>query len=238
MIPERCAPPLYAVMRIVFGLMFLTYGLQKFGIGGDAAPFFSYPFGIAGIIEVIVGVLVVLGLFTAPAAFIASGEMAVAFFSFHVLQFGWHPVQQHGDACGAVLLRVAVHRVPGLGHLERRRAAIAGLILCAVAGPVLAQWFVSYPRWGWETVPIKSLNCCVDRATPDDPARSRVIPRSSWRSPRLVGLSGGRAASRRGASAGPSSCPCSAASSHHAAACAAIAGWPGPGQPIRARHTS
>ena len=78
MIPERCAPQLYAVMRIVFGLMFLTYGLQKFGIGGDAVPFFSYPFGIAGIIEVIVGVLVVLGLFTAPAAFIASGEMAVA----------------------------------------------------------------------------------------------------------------------------------------------------------------
>ena len=92
MIPERYAPQLYAVMRIVFGLMFLTYGLQKFGIGGDAAPFFSYPFGIAGIIEVIVGVLVVLGIFTAPAAFIASGEMAVAFFTFHVPQFGWHPV--------------------------------------------------------------------------------------------------------------------------------------------------
>jgi putative oxidoreductase len=96
MIPERLAPQLYAVMRIVFGLMFLTYGLQKFGIGGDAAPFLSYPFGVAGLIETIVGVLLILGLFSGYAAFIAAGEMAVAFFTFHVPMGGLHPVNNQG----------------------------------------------------------------------------------------------------------------------------------------------
>ena len=96
MIPERYGPQLYALMRIVFGLVFLAYGLQKFGIGGDAAPFVSYPFGVAGVIEVIAGALIVLGVFTKPAAFIASGEMAVAFFTFHVPMGGLHPVINQG----------------------------------------------------------------------------------------------------------------------------------------------
>ncbi len=87
MIPERYGPHAYALMRIVFGLMFLTYGLQKWGLfGGQAAPFFSWPFGVAGIIEVICGVLITIGLFTKPAAFLASGEMAVAYLAAH--QFG------------------------------------------------------------------------------------------------------------------------------------------------------
>lgn len=97
MIPDRLAPQLYALMRIVFGFVFLLYGLQKFGVGGDAVPFFSWPFGVAGVIEVIVSVLVILGLFTKYAAFLASGEMAVAFFMFHVGQVGGlHPINNMG----------------------------------------------------------------------------------------------------------------------------------------------
>lgn len=87
MIPERYGPQAYALMRIVFGLMFLTFGLQKWALfSGQAAPFFSFPFGIAGLIEVICGVLIAIGLLTKPAAFVASGEMAVAYFWVH--QFG------------------------------------------------------------------------------------------------------------------------------------------------------
>jgi putative oxidoreductase len=90
MIPERYAPHAYALMRIVFGLMFLTYGLQKWNmLGGFAAPIFS-TFGIAGLIEIIAGVLIALGLFTRPAAFVASGEMAVAYLGAH--QLGLIPV--------------------------------------------------------------------------------------------------------------------------------------------------
>ena len=97
MVPERLAPQLYALMRIVFGVVFLLYGLQKFGVAGDAVPFLSWPFGVAGVIEVVVGVLAILGLFTGYAAFLASGEMAVAFFMFHVGQVGGlHPVNNMG----------------------------------------------------------------------------------------------------------------------------------------------
>jgi len=102
MIPERLAPQLYALMRIVFGLVFLMYGLQKFGMlggvdgAGASAPFLSWPFGVAGVIEVIVGLLVILGLFTRYAAFLASGEMAVAYFMVHFPTAAM-PVQNMGQ---------------------------------------------------------------------------------------------------------------------------------------------
>ena len=102
MIPERYASQTYALMRIVFGLVFLMYGVQKFGMlggvdgAGASAPFLSWPFGIAGIIEVTVGVLVTIGLFTKPAAFIGAGEMAVAYFMVH-FQTAPLPVQNMGQ---------------------------------------------------------------------------------------------------------------------------------------------
>lgn len=102
MIPERLSSQMYALMRIVFGLVFLMYGSQKFGMlggvdgAGGAAPFLSWPFGIAGVIEVVVGVLVTIGLFTKPAAFLAAGEMAVAYFMAHFPN-GLLPVQNNGQ---------------------------------------------------------------------------------------------------------------------------------------------
>jgi putative oxidoreductase len=102
MIPERYAPQTYALMRIVFGLMLLMYGLQKFGmLGGRTVPLGSWPFGIAGPLEVVIGPLIILGLFTKFAAFIGSGEMAVAYFYAHLPQ-GPTPVQNMGQP--AVLL--------------------------------------------------------------------------------------------------------------------------------------
>ena len=103
MIPDRYAPQTYAVMRIVFGLVFLMYGAQKFGMlggvngQGASAPLLSWPFGIAGAIEVVVGLLLILGLLTKVAAFIGSGEMAVAYFMTH-MPAGMTPVQNGGQA--------------------------------------------------------------------------------------------------------------------------------------------
>ncbi len=95
MISERMAPEAYALMRIVFGLMFMTYGLQKFGLlGGQAVPLASI-YGAAAIIEVVGGVLIAVGLLTRPAAFVAAGEMAVAYFTAHQPQ-GALPVQNMG----------------------------------------------------------------------------------------------------------------------------------------------
>jgi putative oxidoreductase len=86
MIPERYAPITYALFRIAFGFLFFCYGLQKmFGwFGGQVAPLASLQ-GAAGVIETVCGLLVMVGLFTRPASFLASGEMAVAFWYIHVM---------------------------------------------------------------------------------------------------------------------------------------------------------
>lgn len=101
MIPERYAPQVYAVFRIVVGFLFMFHGAQKLlglfgGMGGATAPLMSLPW-FAGVIELVGGILVMIGLFTKIAAFIASGEMAVAYFMVHQPQGGW-PIQNGGEA--------------------------------------------------------------------------------------------------------------------------------------------
>jgi putative oxidoreductase len=94
------APQIYAIMRIVVGLLFFCHGLQKVfglfgGLNGAPAPLFSM-MGLAGIIELICGLLVALGLFTGYAAFIASGEMAAAYFIAH-FPMGFWPIENQGE---------------------------------------------------------------------------------------------------------------------------------------------
>jgi len=96
MIPERFAPYVYPLFRLVFGLLFLCHGLQKFGFfGGKMVPLLSL-FGAAAIIELVCGALIALGLFTKPAAFLASGEMAYAYFTAHFPHGLW-PIQNQGE---------------------------------------------------------------------------------------------------------------------------------------------
>lgn len=77
---------IYAATRILAGLMFMAHGLQKiFGLFGgvpEGAPAFIV-YG-AGSIELVTGALIAIGFFTGPAAFLASGTMAAAFFMGHV----------------------------------------------------------------------------------------------------------------------------------------------------------
>ena len=79
----------WAILRIVTGLAFMTHGLPKlfgwmggFGGAGEAAELMSR-FGVAGVLETFGGLLIVLGLFTRPVAFLLAGEMAVAYFWIH-----------------------------------------------------------------------------------------------------------------------------------------------------------
>ena len=103
MIPERYAPKVYAILRVVFGLMFLSHGLQKiFGMfggaqlfGGQLPPLTSMP-GIAGVLELILGTLIMAGLFASIAGFLASGEMAVAYFTAHQPTGVW-PLENQGE---------------------------------------------------------------------------------------------------------------------------------------------
>jgi putative oxidoreductase len=82
------APYLYALLRIVAGLMFAMHGSQKlFGIPGGKDPVALFSLmGLAGVVELVGGLLIALGLFASIAAFIASGQMAVAYFMAHAPQ--------------------------------------------------------------------------------------------------------------------------------------------------------
>lgn len=113
MIAERYAPYLYALMRAVFGFLFIFHGLQKiFGMfGGRTAELVSLR-GAAGIIELVAGALIMIGWFTRPAAFIASGEMAAAYFLSHQPAGAW-PIQNRGEL--AVLYCFAFLYIAGRG---------------------------------------------------------------------------------------------------------------------------
>ena len=86
------------LLRIVSGLLFWQHGAQKlFGVLGREAPveFFTL-FGIAGVLELVGGTLLVLGLFTRPVAFILAGEMAWAYFQSHAPNGIW-PIMNGGE---------------------------------------------------------------------------------------------------------------------------------------------
>jgi putative oxidoreductase len=92
-----------AVLRVMAGLMFMQHGAQKlFGLlggwrgePGATAPLLSQA-GLAGVLEVFGGLLIVLGLFTRPVAFILSGMMAVAYFQSHAPDGFW-PILNRGE---------------------------------------------------------------------------------------------------------------------------------------------
>lgn len=93
------APQALAVLRIMTALLFLAHGTQKL-IGFPAADFAPPAFSIfwfAGIIEIVTGILIAIGFFTRPAAFLASGTMAVAYFMVHNPS-NFFPANNGGDA--------------------------------------------------------------------------------------------------------------------------------------------
>lgn len=81
---NRFAGPFYCIMRVVVGLMFACHGLDKiFGTFNPKAEALPTLMVVGGWLEIVCGFLVAFGLLTRIAAFLASGEMAVAFFMMH-----------------------------------------------------------------------------------------------------------------------------------------------------------
>lgn len=93
----KYSPYLYAVLRIVAGLLFAMHGTQKLFSWPIPPPMAITPlFQAAGIIELVGGLLIALGFLASFAAFIASGEMAVAYFMQHAPRGTW-PIQNGGE---------------------------------------------------------------------------------------------------------------------------------------------
>jgi putative oxidoreductase len=97
---DRYSPQLLSILRIVAGLCFLEHGASKL-LGFPHNPMFDHlpPLLVAaGCIELIGGALVLLGFFSRFAAFVAAGEMAVAYWMMHVPKGGFFPTANGGDA--------------------------------------------------------------------------------------------------------------------------------------------
>ncbi|ABM14385.1 MULTISPECIES: DoxX family protein [Mycolicibacterium] len=115
--------PVLSIFRIVFGLLFTLHGAQKVlawptgmqaGPGdftGPAVPVGTWPYWWAGLLEIVLGLLITVGLFTRIAAFIAAGQMAVAYFWQH-LPKAFFPIENGGEPailfCFGFLLLVAM----------------------------------------------------------------------------------------------------------------------------------
>jgi putative oxidoreductase len=97
---RSASPELLSVLRIVTAFLFSLHGTAKLfafpaPIPGGTVPLASLA-GAAGVLEVFGGLLLLLGLFTRPVAFLLSGEMAVAYFKAHAPQGFW-PTLNHGE---------------------------------------------------------------------------------------------------------------------------------------------
>jgi putative oxidoreductase len=95
-------PAMLSLLRFITGLLFLEHGTQKFlsfpgGMAAGMGWTFANPGAYAGIVELLCGALIAIGLATRPAAFIASGTMAVAYWTAHAPK-GPFPVNNMGDA--------------------------------------------------------------------------------------------------------------------------------------------
>ncbi|MBB4569322.1 DoxX family protein [Rhizobium leucaenae] len=97
----KWAPHVLAILRIVTALLFLEHATMKFFQFPAAIPGVPYPLPaimiVAGAIEIVTGLLITAGLFTRIAAFVASGEMAAAYWMAHAPQGFW-PALNMGEA--------------------------------------------------------------------------------------------------------------------------------------------
>lgn len=132
--PSRLRELSYAALRFGAGFMFLLHGVQKiFGaLTTKAPPAIGTQLWVGGVIELACGLLIAVGLFTRPAAFLASGTMAVAYAQFHwkleLAGYRFLPIVNQGElaALYALVFFVFFTHGPGRASLDllrgRRRA--------------------------------------------------------------------------------------------------------------------
>lgn len=121
---DRYTSLLLSVLRIMTGLLLLQHGTTKYlnipvSPMNDASPMTMG--GFAGILELVGGVLLILGLFTRPVAFILSGMMAVAYFYAHAPQ-GFYPILNGGELAALYCFVLLYIAAAGGGSLSLDKA--------------------------------------------------------------------------------------------------------------------
>jgi len=115
--------PIYSLMRFVVGVLFACHGAQKlFGVLGGHSMIHNPLMLAGGIIEFGGGLLIAIGLLTSVAAFIAAGEMAVAYFMAHA-RGGFWPIVNKGELAVVycfIFLYIAAH---GSGRFAVQRSS-------------------------------------------------------------------------------------------------------------------
>ena len=149
MTSTRFAAPVWSAFRFVIGLLFACHGLASvFGVlggnrgTGEAIPVGTWPGWYAGVIQLVCGILVFAGLFTRPAALLASGSMAYAYFVVHQ-RTGLLPIENGGLTAALYAWSFLAIAVLGAGPwsmdaLLARRRTRASSTPAATAAPVNA----------------------------------------------------------------------------------------------------
>ena len=140
--------PVVSLYRIVLGILFICHGAASiFGVlGGSVTTHRALPVGLwpswwAALIQLVAGALVLAGLFTRPAALLASGSMAYAYFTVHQ-QRGLLPIQNGGEAaalfCWSFLLIAVTGPGPWALTHEKNKTVSEQMSLHQPAGPLPA----------------------------------------------------------------------------------------------------
>lgn len=126
-IPGKFDGITYSAFRAVAGFLFMQHGIQTIfgGLGGPMAQSYASVSGLAGFIELIGGILIMVGLFTSIAAFLSSGLMAGAYFLFHAGNNFW-PVLNKGELAALFSFAFLYMAARGDGSISLGRAIRRG----------------------------------------------------------------------------------------------------------------
>lgn len=119
---KRFEPLAYAILRIVSGLMFSCHGMQKvLGLFEGTTQPIGSQLWIGGVIELVGGLMIASGLFTRAVAFLACGQMAVAYIQFHwkgAFDSHFFPVVNHGELAVVYCFLFLVFAIRGAGPVS------------------------------------------------------------------------------------------------------------------------
>lgn len=122
---DKFSPAIFLIVRLVVGYMFLLHGTAKFFefpvsmTGGNGSVALFSLFGIAAVLELVGGILIMLGLFTRPIAFLLAGQMAYAYFFFHAKAENlFQPMLNQGELAALYAVVFLLFVVTGAGKFS------------------------------------------------------------------------------------------------------------------------